>query len=121
MQIPPVHQADLSLAKSGDLVAIIAMDAQAGDPLHLAQIKKGRVVFAHRGSVAGGTDAGPVGMLGEQAPAGPGPAVPVAAVVEVAKMLARGGASMSAVGPFAVELPMTVAAALLITGPEPVF
>ena len=63
--------------------------------------------------MAGGADAGAVGVLVQQAPADAGFAGPVPAVVEVAEMPAGGGAAVGAGRPFLVNFRMAAGAALI--------
>src|SRR5438046_3108207 len=103
-QVPPVRQADGALGQARYLVAEVAVDAPGGDAGGAAQVEvAGGVGFGGRG-VAGGADAGPVGVLAQEAPADVRPAVPIAAVVEVAEAAVRDRPGVTAVGPLAVEV-----------------
>src|SRR5262249_23687097 len=95
--------ADGAIARAGDLVAVVAVDAVRGDAPGLADVKGiVGVGVAEGGGVTGGTDAGAGGMLGEEGPAG-AVAVPVGAVVEVGEVAVGEGPGMAAGGPPGVD------------------
>src|SRR5207249_12255118 len=77
--VAPVGQAELALGLAADLVAVVAVDAAGRDATHLRQVGAGRVAGLDGRGVAGGADAGPVGVLAQQRP-GAGAGVEVAEV-----------------------------------------
>src|SRR5262249_24511865 len=101
---------------SRDLMAKIAVNAARRNALHLAQIEIGWIIEGHRRRMAGGADAGPIGIFSYEVPATPRLARPAAAVVEIEKMTSSRRGGMAAGGPFTVNLGMTMSAGLLRRG-----
>src|SRR5262249_22571551 len=116
--VAPVGQAEFPLALATDLVAVVAVDAAGRDAADPGEVGAGRVAGLDGRGVAGGADAGAVGVLAQQRPV----ASPAAAAsgVEVAEVPAGGGAGVAAVRPLVVDGGVAVGAvvAFLRAGPR---
>src|SRR5262245_43758686 len=91
-----------------NLVAVVAVHALRGDTGGLPQVVIGVVLESHRRRVTRGADRRAAGMLVQQTPPAPRPAVPIGARVEIQKLAAVGRAGMGACLPFLEDLAMTI-------------